>query len=603
MIVLIHCKAKRRRQMRNQVTRLSGLCSAIIVVFTCIASYGANPTITVEASSIDALLKDLGVISQSLEMEMPEPALEGMISHAINAPGLVGIDRSKPAQVRVFMPEVNASLPTQASMIPAVVFVLPLSGDGTLFSGALKEGFLHSAKEGALQHLSASPNPHGRDIYMSIIKGYAVLGNDSDSVGAVLKTVKAKGIHAKSLLTVPGTIRVGFATKKLVTFIETASQTSIKAMQQQKLPPEMTMNPAKVLKAEVDALLALMRQLDGLALSIRVRDKTIELFSQTDPVPGTTMAAVIKSLKTPSERYMSFPPKDALFATSGSGLNVFDTIAEPYAKLIGEIYDAMGPPMNAISPAMLDMMTNIKGLYAGDFALAVVAEDQGKIGFAEVVALNDAVKAKAIMDEIMASYNDTWAPAMPGLKMEKGEPRVHDGVTIESYSYTVDTTAAKQSPMPNPMLTWLTKMSYELAYVDNDLLYTLGTPELMNASIDRIKKPADGSRHSQYARLIPKTKVQPIQISGGSLSKIMKALLSLSPNVTDQMLSALPSGSGTAGIVWVKDDNYFEMDCISIDEIIAIKAMVPIIMQVVTPFAMQQAGGETPRGGPTAPTP
>jgi hypothetical protein len=153
------------------------------------------------------------------------------------------------------------------------------------------------------------------------------------------------------------------------------------------------------------------------------------------------------------------------------------------------------------------------------------------------------------------------------------------------------------------MPSWLNNMSYEVAYVDNNLLYTLGTPELMNASIDRIKKPADGSRHSQYARLIPKTQVQPIQISGGSLSKIMKALLSLSPNVTDQMLSALPSGSGTAGIVWVKDDNYFEMDCISIDEIIAIKAMVPIIMQVVTPFAMQQAGGSTPSVGTTAPTP
>jgi hypothetical protein len=300
---------------------------------------------------------------------------------------------------------------------------------------------------------------------------------------------------------------------------------------------------------------------------------------------------------------MSFPPKDALYATSASGMNTFDTIAEPYAKLMGEIYDAMGPPMNAISPAMQDMMTKIKGLYAGDLALAVVAEDQGKIGFVEVIALNDAVKAKAIMDEMMASHNDTWAATMPGLKMKKGEPRVHDGVTIDSYSYTVDTTAAKQSPMQGPMLTWLTKMSYELAYVDNNLLYTLGTPELMNASIDRIKKPADGSRHSQYTRLIPKTKVQPIQISGGSLSKIMKALLSLSPNVTDQMLSALPSGSGTAGIVWVKDDNYFEMNSISIDEIIAIKAMVPIIMQVVTPFAMQQAGGFTPSVGPTAPTP
>ena len=599
--------------MSNRVLRLTIQTVAFAAVFVSTRFTVAAPVVTVQASSLDALLAETATIVGQLELPMPEPAIAGMIGNALKAPGLVGIDRAKPLQMHVVMPMVIAAeqLPSSQPAKPSMVFVLPLAGDGALYFSALEQMFSAPVTEGRLRHFGGSTMPAAGEIYTGTAGGYVVLGSESSTVEEVLSKFEQNGIKESCLLKLPGTLLVGIDAAECVKLIEVGSQQALQAMQQQQMPAGVAMDPARILKAEFDALLGIMRQIDGYTISVGVREKSVDFYSRVDPVPDSVVAQVIQSHAVPSAKYAGFVPEDALFAISGSGMNIMDTIAEPYSKLVEEIYGAMGPQFSTLSPTIRKLMTDISGIYAGDYAIGVVLGADGKVGMMEAIALTDPKRAKEVIDEMMASYNDTFAKSVPGLSMQTGEPRVQGGVQIQSFAYKIDPAAAAQAATPMPMPKWLDNLVFEVAYIDDSLLYTVGGPAVMDTAIARMKGQGVPIVQSpRFTGLIPRIKYEPVQAYTMSLAKLIQALLSQFAGTSVTMPATMPVGnSGMAGFALVRGDNYIDFDRVSFDEIVGIKNMMPVIQQAMSQFMMSQAaamgqpvpGAQQPNVAPVAP--
>jgi hypothetical protein len=199
---------------------------------------------------------------------------------------------------------------------------------------------------------------------------------------------------------------------------------------------------------------------------------------------------------------------------------------------------------------------------------------------------------------------------MPGLILQQGATRTHKQIEIQSFSYKTDATAAQKSPAPIPMPPWLVKMTWEIAYVGDSLLFTMGSPDLMNRSIDRLKTPQTAMQQTpEFTRLISTLKHEPVQTYTMSPARLVRARLALSPAITDEMLAAIPGGTGNvagaAGFAMVKGDNYVDFDRIRIDEIVAIKNLGPMMTQAFMQFVMSQgaAMGGIPTQPPAPPLP
>jgi hypothetical protein len=115
----------------------------IVAIVAPVRANAARPAVTVEIESIDNLISDVTTASKTLGQKTMEPAMmRGAIGEALNAPGLVGIDTTKPIQIHVFLPKVKADDPafTPDKLMPLSAFVLPLSDNGQAFSSAVKAG-------------------------------------------------------------------------------------------------------------------------------------------------------------------------------------------------------------------------------------------------------------------------------------------------------------------------------------------------------------------------------------------------------------------------------------------------------------------------------
>jgi hypothetical protein len=199
----------------------------IVAIVAPVRANAARPAVTVEIESIDNLISDVTTASKTLGQKTMEPAMmRGAIGEALNAPGLVGIDTTKPIQIHVFLPKVKADDPafTPDKLMPLSAFVLPLSDNGQAFSSAVKSRFPVSKKTGSVHHFS-QPATGGEEppqgLYLAALGKRVITSKQPGAAEAALASLKAHGTPSPAVR-FPGTVRVYVSIETAATFVETA---------------------------------------------------------------------------------------------------------------------------------------------------------------------------------------------------------------------------------------------------------------------------------------------------------------------------------------------------------------------------------------------
>ena len=569
----------------------------------------AKPSVVVELESIRALVNTVTVASKAMGQEAPEPAMVvGALGGMLKAPGLAGIDTAKPVQLYVFLPKLDAAAKEvdPAAMAPRTAFVLPLQGDGTVYASAVTSMLPDSESIGDVKHLSNAAQP-GQEIYVTIVANRAAVGDDLETVQSLRKILSGQPATG-AVVAFPGTVRARLDVAACVSFVKAAKAQTLAMISAQEMPPEVTIDPAKMLEAELDGLLMLMSELRSYTIGVKVSPASITFCDRITPMSGTKTATWISGLKPPSSAYMKAIPENAMLASVGSGMNVMDQIAEPYADLMGKIYSAMGPPMDQMGPLMRDMMLSMKGVFSGDIALGIVPAASGKgVGFVEIIALADAIKAKKIYQDMIEGFNDDWGKAMPGLVLEELPDREHKGIEIQAFSYKIEavtnqpaTPAMPSIPMmPTASMKWMEGLRWEMAFVDDHLMYTCGAEEIMNTSLDRLKAGGTAlDKTDIFTGLFPSIKGNVVEVHSLSLCRTLKGLLSIIPGIKPSVLAVIPENTpGIAGYSMAKGGNLIGIDRVSLGEIQAIQKVIPALAETL-PVLMQQFGIPVPTGQP-----
>jgi len=579
------------------------LATAAILVSLVVPAYALKPIATLELSSVDDVVAGVNNVCQAMEIPWEDQMLVGMLGGALKAPGLMGVDRDRPILVHVFLPDVGKGAgPTD--FMPSLVFVVPVENAGETYLAAFKQMSPNPVEvgDGLLQFPNIpGPVPTAQSgTYVGIVGENAVVGDRQDIVKSMTVQVAESADAASCLLNLPGALRVGLDIQECLPPVEVGIQIALAAMQEKPMPPEMPMNPIAILKAEAEALVALMHQLEAITIGIMPRKRTLDFYSRVDPVAGSATSRLIKKMQQPSLKYRNALPENAYFAAAGNGMDVFNELTEPYCKLMDGIYGGMGPQFTNTAPLLRKAMTDMKGLYAGDYAIGLVPGPDGAgVGFVEIIALTDVEKMKKVTDEMLVAWTET---AMPGFSMEVGEPRTYEGLEILTYTYSVDPTAGQATPgMPITMPAWLDGIKGELTFTDSDIIYTIGRSEVMDMTIDRLKSVGTSIENTKtFRKLIPKLKHQPVAVYTLSLVKLAKALLS-GPAPAEQ-LSAVPDDSdGIAGYVMVSGDNMVDIERVSLTEVAAIKSVVPVLQGMMMGMMMQGGMPGAPQMPPPAP--
>ncbi len=549
--------------MNNKLIKKT-VISAIMLTIAANISF-AKPAVTIEVKSINALIPELTNLATKLSPQLPAAMLPSIIGMGIKNPNLADIDLTKPIQIQVSL--------SAAGTTPAVVLCFPILNNGKNYLALLKQSNGTVANENGITTFTPL---NGKALHLAINKNHILISDNKNAI----KKAKESNISSDSLLDINGTIRIGITPKELIPFIKSNSQ----KLSQQPAMPGVPIDTSKVLNVESDALIAILEQIDGTAFGIKINNDTIDITSRINPAPGSTIAKLNQELKVPATKYSSLAPADALFATSGSGMNSFDKLIEPYGKLITEIYSDMGPEFSKLAPAMNKMIVAYKGLYSGDYAAGVISNGK-TLGFYEVFALTDANKAKTTMEQQLAEYSKSLGQSL-GTEIIFNKDRTYKNIEVNTISYKASDTIMG-TPTPEITKTMMNKLKSEVAYTKDSMIYTIGSPKTMNTIIDRLtSKTANNTPSAQFKKLIPNPKGRPVASYTLSLSGIIKALLLMSPNVTETMLAGNSTADGIAGYAITNGTDIIALDRISINELVSIKDMTPTIQSTVMSLMM-----------------
>lgn len=547
---------------------------------------------TVEMNGWSTFSSNLSVFCQSSGIPFALTGLSGRMGPAIYAPNLTGIDVTRP--VRLY------ALRTSGKK-PATVLALPLTDDGTVYLGALRECFQSEMQNGTATVLS---DPSGA-IHEGSLSIVVAGGTAWVSDRTVLAQAAAKAAPAGMQAQAPGDIRIAVDVQALLPLIEANTNKAHRAMT---TPPPgapgMPADPAAIVDAEMQALVEICRQVRRLDIGIRLNGDGGTLTTTVEALPDTPLASILHQQHPPSARYTALIPADAFFGCAGGGLAGLNQLAKPYGELMARIYSAM-PGLSGASDAMRGVMSRMLGIYAGDYAVAVMPDARSNgVLFAEIVALKDPAKAGEILREGMSAATNFYQQAPFGLDLTSLPARVYAGATITSFRYR-PTAADPANPAMAPMMMlapFLQRMTVEQTIVGQDLIMTIGRVGGIDQIVDRVRSNNNTPRFYRNARqLFGESAAAPAEISHLSLSAALPQILKLMPSVNPQMLATLPPpGQGIGTLTLVRDNSAVWVLRVTPSEVRALMQSGPVLQQAVMSAMMGGMMGGPGAGMPNA---
>jgi len=345
------------------------------------------------------------------------------------------------------------------------------------------------------------------------------------------------------------------------------------------------MDAGRILKAEFKGLIQLLRQTENVMIGLKADGQAVTVSSLVEPAAGTVLQRVIGELRAPSAKVASLVPGNALLAANGFFV-LPDEFLEAYAEMTDEMYAAMGAPFSDLAPALREALESLKGQFAGDYAFGIVPGSGAlPVDFIQVAAIRDVDQVKAAMEKMVAAVQKITAAAADmaedqaeigdeteaeaddeteaadeaedqdeeeaeekppfSMKLDVGEVRNYEGVEITPYHYVVDFPEEAKGGMPEGIVKWFTDMKYELAYVDNHLVYTVGSSKVMDDVIDALKSGGgtSASQDADFRALLPDLTAAATDASWIKILDLVKMFMKALPEVPAEVMDGLPATS------------------------------------------------------------
>jgi len=580
----------------------------LIVVLTLallvpMAEAGDEPTIVVEFSSIKQLVKDVYKIEKAVEVPGMTRELPAALIDPLPPEQLKLIDMDGPFRYYVFLPgqaaldagDKDGAMP---DLEPRVVTFTSLTGSGDDYVAALTETLGGAAVEEDGIHIFT------REVYglehafyvMPVEKG-VLSGTDIEAISSVVTILADKTDFFSS----EGTIRIFVDVDGAVPFTEAAVNMAVAQMANIPADVEMPYDVGRILKIEGEILVKLMREFESCDVSISVGDKAVEAQTKIIPAKDSATAGLLADLEVPSDTYMTLFPDNSTLAMAGSGFDAYDEAADEYAEFVSEVYGAMGGEFAKTAPELSQAMLDMKGTIGGDVAMCVVPGENGVgVEFLEVIALKDPEKMKKISDDMIDLYTGQASGYMPGVTMKRLKTRKYNEIEIEAFSYDLNMDDVADEMQAAMMPSWMDGMTWEMAFVGDDMLYTMGRRQLMNKAIDSLAKGGTSiDKSDRFRKLFPEYEGGAVGVYTASLSGLLKDFLGGIDGISPELLALIPDETGgIAGYSMVNEKK--ELVCLerySLDEIGALSKAMPALMSFGTQMSGMDQGFEA-EGGP-----
>ena len=589
--------------MKTNSTIMAIVMAGIMISLPQINRAETELTAIIDIKSLDSLFDDAANITTALEQPAARDQLAATLAGVLGIQDLAPIDQTRLVRAFILTPAINT---LEAGEEPSGVLVLPVVGAGEPLIAALSKTFstMTRGDGGLYQFSNRLFQAPGQPATIGVIlqDDLAYFGESAGDVRRMHQAMLNDRFKS-AIPSVPGTLRVGLNMDVLGHRIAGAFNQMgdvMKASQAAGSPTGM-MNTGEVLEKEGDALLAVLRGIDDLSISLSAHEAWLTLFTRMTPVADSKLADIIDKTRPPSATYANLFTGDTVAAVAASGIDAFDIILDPYMDFLDTLYAAMGPGMEGMSEAMRAMMNDMLNLYSGDFMLALIPGADGTgASLVEVFAVNDAEATTRFIEKAFATYNDLYGKMMPGMQLKELPQREYEGVTIHAYGYDINAEAMEANPAmmaAMPGMNVLKNFKWEVAVAGKNLIYVLGQPGAMDATIDRLKTGGTPITELEpFATLIPNPQGEPVDYFSMGIMSTIKSCLSAVPGMDAATLAQLPdSTGGLAGYSVRRGETLLNLSRLSYDELNLLKTSGETLGTVMMQ-AMMKGMTATPGG-------
>ncbi len=552
----------------------------------------------VEIRGLDKVAADVATLTEAAGQPMPGEALLGMAGGALGSPELTGLDVSGVFRLIVLESEGFPEAP------PTAALIAPVIGDGQAYLEAVGQGMEAAGEEDGVHTFTKGANapPMGPpEMHIGLVDGGAVIGMEADAVRQVRGM--AAGFFSSTGAQIPGTVAVRVDVATLLEIVEPMMdekmgemKKALEAAEEQEksvAPPTMPeMDVAKVLDAEVDFMMGLMRQLDQLGLGLGVADGALQIHSVMQPKSDSPFADALADSRPPVDAVRTALPADALYAQA-MFIPGLDMMIEPYIDFMTDLYAGMGPEMLELAGPMMTIMKDIDGLYPGDVAMGVVPGKDGEWpAFVEVATVTDPDRMLKMIDDMIAvqeGFADTEALGYT-YSLTREVSRTHRDIDITSYTIQMEFGDDMAKSMPPGFDTFFQNLRYDLAFVNDLAVYSMGPSNATEATIDRLLDGTGAAvtQGAAFRSRFPLLAQEPLDAFTMNLFDAARAVLTLVPEEMSESAPPIPQGPGTlAGYTEVRDGSLRSTMAVGLADIAAVSEWV----QQAMPKQGGMAGG------------
>jgi len=560
----------------------------------------------IECESMKKLMADITAMSKVLGMKAATSKIEELMDAMSSSPGRTGISSNKPFKAFLLMEagKDDSAMAQPATAGKPVVLVFPLTGNGDSYLKSVGTAYSKKEKTGNITHFSLPVEEEDSDnepnLYVGISGDQAVVGTSASRVDLILSCLGKSDPSTR--VSLPGTIKVSMDVTAILPPLETVMKSTVEMMKEipEGANKDMPMaNPAQVLGAESDLLMAMMKQLKSCSFAIGVNDNSIELNCLLSPAEGSQLAPLVSSMVPPSGKYTTVIPANAFITISGTGMNIFDIFLDPYCTLIEKMFDSKDANSAKFKTALRDSIRSMKGAFSGEYCIAVVPGASKDLALVEIVGVNDGPKFRKTMIDMLTVMKDMYAAALPGMSLNFEANRMSGGIEVTPYSVAYAPPSASAQPV-SPLMNIGKNYRSEIAVSGKNLIFTMGGgTAAMDNALARLKNGGTSANASAaFTRLFPNPPEKMVGTYSLELGKMIRFFVASMPN-GEQMVQMIPdSNSGLAGYSVVRGNDLLTVYRLGFAEIECIKnSLMPLGMMM-----MSAAGGPAGTAGTPAGT-
>ena len=553
----------------------------------------------VEIRGLNAVEKAINSIRTKLMLPIPpnslDTALGALASIGVDT-SIIDIDRDATTRLFVFIPQDTPGITPQPSIVMATGLTDDPDAVFQSLAAAMKQTDLGSGMFKFSTYPEESEVGATRDMFVKSHGKTMIIGLQQADVANIAARFESGKLKANSRLPVKGVVALRLNVSELASLVKKGLDQTAAVMGAMGDPTGQGMDPGAILNAQGEVVDAFLGQLAILDVSIDVEDDGIALQTRSVAKADTAIARMFEQAKPPRDAMWSLLPNDVIFAQVGH-LASFDEFIALYTDSVKKLYAVMGDVGESLSEVIPEMMESSRGIFAGDYAAALLTGTQ-ESPFRAIYyfQVTDTAGARKKIDEMIkkssAAMTEAYASMGMGaetFRLGSVSARKHDGHQIDRYASKFDFAALAPEAANMGMLDAFSEFNYEIAYVDDLAVMTMGDANVMNQALAALKKPGDSILSSgMFATLFPKPDQKPARITNVSLVNYVKMILSFMPFGNEQMLQMIqPSNSGLSGYAYTKGRIHHGAWKIGFSELQTLKGVIPMLMM----GAMQQQGG------------